>query len=280
MTPRSVEAAHVETFIKHLPPSASTLRLLDLTGGAGDALRERRADLAITAAALSPAPDSQNSFDAIIAYAAPPGDDLLRQLLDALRPGGRLIILDPDGSPDASHVQMLEAAGYVRILVEELPTNASVGVLIRGEKPHATADTLERIQSVAQQDTAGEFKGRYVHLLIRQTPNKPVWALKPGETVEWHALALGDADSPRLIAFTSLPNAVAFMQPAVLTGKIKDVNKVAKFKREIFTHETFTRETAAGKPYKPLINPPVSVLENAVILLVPVNPARAESPDE
>lgn len=278
MTPRFVEAAHLETLIKHLPPSASTLRLLDLTGGAGDALAERRADLSVTVGISAP----ENSLDAIVAYAAPPGDDQLRQLLVALRPGGRLIILDPDGSPGAAHVRTLEAAGYVRILVEELlPTDAGVGgVLMRGEKSHATADTLERIQSVAQQDASGDFKGRYVHLLVRQTPNKPVWALKPGEIIQWHALALEHADSPQLIAFTSLPNAVAFMQPAVLSGKIRDVNKVAKFSRETFTAEPFAREIAAEKPFRPIINPPVSILENADIIFVPVNPALAESPDE
>lgn len=268
MTLRLVEAAHVETLIKHLPPSAATLRLLDVTGGAGDVLAQRRADLAITVGAAAP----ESSTDAVVVYAAPPGDDLLRQLLVALRPGGRLIILDPDGDADASHVQTLEASGYVRILVEEL---VPIGVLMRGEKPHATADTLERIQSVAQQDASGEFKGRYVHLLVRQTPNKPVWALKPGETVEWQALALEIDDSPRLIAFTSLPNAVAFMQPAVLSGKIRDVNKVAKFRRE-----TFTGETAAEQLPKLLINPPISALDGGSITLVPVNPALAETPDE
>ncbi len=151
-----------------------------------------------------------------------------------------------------------------------MPTDASgVGVLMRGEKPHVTDDTLVRIQSVAARDAAQpEFKGRYLHLLIQQTPNKPVWALEPGEAVEWRAVALADADAPLLLAFSSLPNAVAFMQPAVLSGGIRDVNKVAKFSR------------AAAQGWRLWINPPLDVLDTRELVLVPVDPAAAEASDE
>lgn len=263
------EAAHVETLVKHLPPSASTLRLLDLTGGAGDALRQRRADLAVTSGQAS----DESSVDAVVGYGLALSAVPLESLLVALRPGGRLILLDPDGDAAAAQVRTLEAAGYTRILVEELPTVTGTGVLLRGEKPHVTADTLARIQSVAGQDAASEFRGRYVHLLIQQTPNKPAWALKPGEAVTWHALALADEDAsdggtPHLLAFSSLPNAVAFMQPAVVAGTIKDVNKVARFAR------------ATAQNWRLLVNPPLEALHGCAIVLMPVDPALAETPDE
>jgi hypothetical protein len=257
-----IEAALVETLIKHLPPSASTLRLLDVVGNLGAALAARRADLAVTVGTVA----GENSVDAGVAYAAVLNDELLALLLFALRPGGRLIVIDPRGEASGEHVKRLEVAGYTRILVEELlPT----GVLMRGEKPHVTDDTLARVQGVAALDKSEpEFRGRYVHLLIRQTPNKPVWALKPGETVTWQAVALVDADTPRLLAFSSLPNAVAFMQPAVVAGSIRDVNKVAKFSR------------ATTQNWTLLLNPPLDVLQGREIVLVPIDPASAETPDE
>ncbi|MCC6805608.1 MAG: hypothetical protein IT319_22190 [Anaerolineae bacterium] len=258
-------ASAVELLIKHLPPSASTLHLLDLGGGMGDLLAQRRADLAVTAAL----PEDTDQFDAAVAYNADLDDERLVWVLRALRPGGRLIAADVRSEPSRALVRRLESLGYTRILVEEMPTDASgVGMLMRGEKPHVTDDTHARIQSVAQRDAAVEFKGRYVHLLVRQTPNKPVWALKPGETVEWRALALADDGNPLLLAFSSLPNAVAFMQIAVVAGKIRDVNKVARFSR------------AAAQDWRLLVNPPMAALDGREIALVPVDPALAEAPDE
>jgi hypothetical protein len=252
-----------EVMIKHLPPSASTLRLLDVNGVAGDLLRQRRADLAVTVGS-SAEPDS---IDAVVAYDAALTDDALRSLLVALRPGGRLIAVDPAGEPSAALVKRLESAGYTRILVEEMLP----GVLMRGEKPHVTDDTLARIESVASRDPAqAEYRGRYLHLLIRQTPNKPVWALKPGEAVAWEAVALAGDGEPLLLAFSSLPKAVAFMQPAVLSGQIKDVNKVAKF----------SRAAAAEGGWKLLVNPLAEALDNGTLVMIPVDPTLAETPDE
>ncbi len=94
-----------------------------------------------------------------------------------------------------------------------------------------------------------------------------MWALAPGESVDWQALALTEGGSPALLAFSSLPRAVAFMQPAVLAGSIRDVNKVGKFSR-------------AAADWRVLINPPVEILSGREILLVPVDPARAEASDE
>jgi hypothetical protein len=255
----------IAAMAKHLPPSASTMRVLDLNGatGAGAVLAALRPDLAVTIGE----PSGEDHFDAIVAADLPLDADLLRTALTALRPGGRLIAVDAVGEPSAALVKLLENAGYTRILVEEAASASGAGVLLRGEKPHITDDTLARIQSVAMQDSFN-FKGRYIHLLIRQTPNKPVWALKPHEQVEWYAAALAQSGDPLLLAFSSLPNAVAFMQPAVMSGRVKDVNKVAKFSR------TTTQD------WHLLINPALDVLQQSEVVFVPVNRAAAEAPDE
>ena len=267
MTPVSTAGAASELIAKHLPPSASTLRLLDLGGTLSAALLALRPDLDVTVGVppAAGAPDNV-TYDAVVAYEVKLDDALLRQILPLLRPGGRLIAVDPQGVPDRVLVERLESAGYGRILVEDtFPT----GVLLRGEQPHTTTDTLARIQRVAARDTLNAFKGRFLHLLIRQTPNKPVWALQPGEAVEWSAVAVADDDGePLLLAFSSLPNAVAFMQPAVIAGSVKDVNKVAKFSR------------ATAQNWRVLINPPLNVLDGREVVSVPVDPALAEAPDE
>src|SRR5664279_3794743 len=153
----------IEMMIKHLPPSASTLRLLDLNGASADFLRSRRADLDVPVGESGDVSEA-NAFDAVVAYGETLDDEGLHAALHALRPGGRLIGIDPQGEPDSALVKRLESAGYCRILVEEL---AETGVLLRGEKSHVTDDTLARIQSVAARDQAlAEFKGRYLHLLI------------------------------------------------------------------------------------------------------------------
>src|SRR5690606_5851527 len=145
-----------------------------------------------------------------------------------------------------------------------LPT----GVLMRGEKPHVTGDTLARIQQVAQNDgdslDLANFKGRYVHLLVVQTPNKPVWHLEEGEPVAWEALAMmnEEDDTPQLIAFSSLPKAVGFMQPAVIAGHISGINKVGKF----------SKATATGWTLPVLLNPPPQILTDARITTVSIDP--------
>ncbi|MBI1258320.1 MAG: hypothetical protein GC204_12680 [Chloroflexi bacterium] len=254
----------IETMIKHLPPSGSTLRLLDVNGAAAAALRERAGDIEVAVGSSS----DENYFDAVVGYGEPLDDELLSMALFTLRPGGRLIVIDPQGDPSSAQVKRLEAAGYTRILVEEMLPS---GVLMRGEKPHVNDDTLARIQSVADRDaTLVNFSGRYIHLLIRQTPNKPIWALKEGESVTWQAVALPDEQGDlRLLAFTSLPKAVAFMQPAVIAGDIKEVNKVAKF-------SSFT----TSLDWQLLMNPTADVLYGREVVFVPIDPASAETPDE
>lgn len=278
-TPRPISARVqrilIEAMAKHLPPSAAALRLLDVNGAAGETLAKQRADLDVIAVSGDPAAwgVDEASADAVAAYDSDLSGDLLTAALRALRPGGRLIAVDPRGEPSKTPVIMLESAGYDRILVEtaaECPL--PVGVLMRGEKPHTTNDTLARVR-VAATDAAtalADFRGRYVHLLVKQTPNKPAWKLEPGETITWDALALDTPNGVTLLAFSSLPNAVAFMQPAVLVGKITDVGKVAKF----------SRDTALAWRENVILNPDPSVLDNAQITLISVDPSTAETPDE
>src|SRR5262249_9393249 len=142
----------------------------------------------------------------------------------------------------------------------ETPT--PIGVLMRGEKPHTEERTVERIKQVAARDNepAPRRSSRYVYLLVQQTPNKPAWKLNKDEPVEWQAVAVAGEDETVLLAFSSLPKAVEFMQPAVMAGYIKDVNKVAKF----------SWETVRGWPFPVMLNPSDEIFatQTAVFVLV------------
>jgi hypothetical protein len=261
---------YVEAMAKHLPPSAATLRLLDVGGAAGALLSGLRRDLEIIPAAATPGNLSSNSLDAVVAYDHALSQDFLSVALAALRPGGRLVVVNPNTAVSKAWVTALENVGYTRILIEAVFD----GVLVRGEKPHTQQRSQDRIQQVAALDAdqldLSAFSGRYVHLLIRQTPNKPAWRLAPGEQIEWQALALENGGAPVLLAFSSLPRAVAFMQPAVMAGRIKDVHKVARF----------SRETARQWTLSMLLNPTIDALDDGTVALVPVDPQSAEAPDE
>lgn len=261
----------IEAMAKHLPPSAAALRLIDVNGAAGDTLSTLRADLDLVAVNGDQWTLETECADAVVAYGRDLDHDLLGAAMKALRPGGRLVVVNPYGSVDEERVKQLESAGYTRILVETgiecpLPT----GVLMRGEKPHVTTDTLERIQLVASKDDEAvdfnDYKGRYIHLLIVQTPNKPVWALSEGETVQWQAVTVNGA----MLAFSSLPKAVAFMQPAVLAGTISGVHKVAKF----------SKATAQGWTQPVMLNPAPEILVGQTMTLVNIDATTAETPDE
>ena len=84
------------------------------------------------------------SIDAIVAYDVDLSDSDLDTCLAVLRAGGRLIAVQSRGSASEFHLRRLRDRGFVRILVE--PALDEIGLLIRGEKAHITADTLERIQ--------------------------------------------------------------------------------------------------------------------------------------
>lgn len=261
--------------VKHLPPSPSTLQLVDVDGAAQATLTGIRQDLACHAVAADadPWPVEAGRMDAVMALDVTLTRGLLRRALAALRPGGRLIVLATAGEASADLLRTLETAGYVRILVEPALDDGR-GVLLRGEKAHTTADTLARVEGVARRDDAltdfAAYPGRYVYLLVQQTPNKPVWALRPDERVTWRAAALEGDDGPVLLAFSGLPRAVGFMQPAVLKGQVAGVNKVGKF----------SRVTAQGWTARALLNPPADVLDVGGLTFVDVDPATAEAPDE
>lgn len=282
----------VREMARHLPPSSSTLRVLDVGCGPGNSaltLASLRADVqvlgldgsvvminrarrriaqhpagkqvSVARADIQHLPIADNSIDAIIAhsvyYMLDDQADFLAEALRVLRPGGRLIMLDPAQVPypfgmlrknlraapsvllwqtvsRAYHrytpeglARELEAAGLARVLGERAVSG--YGVLSRGEKPFTDLSPIERTAQVAAKDNA-LAAARHVFLLIKQTPNKPAWALQPGEVITWGAAtALDSAGVPTALAFSSLPKAVEFMQPAVKNGKIIGVTKVAKF---------------------------------------------------
>ncbi|MFQ3674766.1 MAG: hypothetical protein SNJ83_14335, partial [Aggregatilineales bacterium] len=142
------------------------------------------------------------------------------------------------------------------------------GMLLRGERPHTEASTLERVQVAARADadalTLATYRGRFVHLLVRQFPNKPVWRLTAEDRIVWQATC----SDGHMLAFTSLPKAVAFMQMAVLAGRLRDVNKVAKFRREV----------VAAWPL--WLNPTLDALPPTPFTQVEIDHTLAEAPDE
>ena len=275
-----MDAAHfhrhyVAVMAKHLPPSGSTLRLLDLDGISGPLLAQSRADLDIRHIPADEAGEidiAPSAFDAAVAFDLELADALLAACLTALRSGGRFIALQTRGLVSEVHLRQLRDHGYVRILVE--PALDELGVLIRGEKPHATADTLARIQAVARADADTldfkRYRGRYIHLLIQRQPNKPVWQMRPGEPISWRAAAIQRESMPSLLGFSSLPKAVAFMQPAVLGGLIADINKVGKF----------LVATAAAQGWNISLNPTPDSLRGETLAFIDIDPALAEAPDE
>lgn len=276
-SPSRVTQLLIEAMAKHLPPSAAQLRLLDIDGKSGAILLGQRPDLEVTAAPASElAQFLDSSFDAVVSFDTPLENPFLTDAMRLLRPGGRLITIDSARDPDEEAVKTLEAAGYDRILIEtgaECPL--PVGMLARGEKPHTTEDTLARVRLATIRDSAAKslanFKGRFVHVLVQQTPNVPVWKLQPGQHYAWRAAVIdGNDGNPVMLAFSSLPSAVSFMQEAVLQGKIRDVNKVAKY----------TRDVAQTWTHGVLLNPTLHNLNGHVVGFVDVDADAAEAPDE
>ena len=268
-----VYETYYEVVLKQLPPSASQLRLLDVGEQLGRALAERRPDIVPVPASLvvehwhyEPA-----SFDAIVAYDHFPSKAFLRAALPLLREGGRLVLVLPYNKLSTAWGERLRQAGYVRLLVEHAQERQ--GVLIRGERAHQQADTLARVQVASQADAdtlaLADYRGRFVHVLVRQTPNKPAWRLAPDEVLEWHCAAL-DESPKRILAFTSLPKAVAFMQSAVLANVIRDVNKVAKFRKELVQEWQMPV----------LLNPTLAQVQAQAVLWLWLDPSQAEAPDE
>ena len=262
---------------KHLPPSASTLHLLDVDGAAGDILSEGRSDIQSVTVLGDPSTWQleSESFDAVVAYNHEHNQAFLNAALSALRPGGRLIMVDANDEPVTDQVNILENAGYTRILVETgIECPLPIGALMRGEKPHQSDDTLERVKVASDRDADAinwdTYNGRYVYLLIQQTPNKPAWRLMPDDVIEWKAAALQTVTRVTALVFSSLPKAVSFMQPAVLDGQLEGITKVAKFSREI----------AQGWAFGTALNPTNAIFDGKTVTWIEIDPASAEVPDE
>ena len=263
----------IAEMLRHLPPGPSQLWLLDISPqDVQTDITQNRPDIAITRERV----DIDAVFGCGILSLKPV---MLETSLNALRPGGRMILFFPalDLSLDEVAV-VLQEAGFVRILTETLRG----GILARGERPYAQGmNTADRIAIGAQDEVVGEevrvlagteirnAPGRYIHLLIKQTPNKPVWKLETGERIEWRAAAL---DNPlTVIGFTSLPKAVQLMQAAVMDGTIKDVTKIAKFSKAI----------AAAWDFGVLLNPDLEIIKSrGPVVLIEIDPASAEVPEE
>jgi hypothetical protein len=261
--------AHIETIAKQLPPSGSTLHLLDVGGRCGQALQQLRPDVRVTIASLRVETwQWQSLFDAIVAYDYALTPDFLANALSALRHGGRLIVLNPLQAMDVAWGKQLEQAHYVRILVES--TDDQRGILMRGERAHTQHDTLARVQVGAGGDSDtldwAQYQGRFVHVLVRQTPNKPAWKITPQDVLTWHSVTANG----RVLAFTSLPKAVNFMQSAVLQNRIQDVNKVAKFRKD----------TAQTWAFGLMLNPMLATLGEASFAWQLLDYTTAEKPDE
>jgi hypothetical protein len=217
-------AAPGPLFARHLPPSASLPRVLALDPATAAEL----AGVARVSEAADPAAPT-GPYDAVAGRALATAEQLAA-LAQRLRPGGRLILVAPAPAEPEALLAALTAAGCIHCLVE----TEGAFTLYRGERPPAGGSTLSRAQRVAA-EPPGQEQGlpRFIFLLVTQTPNKPVWRLAPGERVEWRAATVmagpERAPTPRLLAFSSLVKAVAYMQPAVLAGALVGVNKVAKF---------------------------------------------------
>ncbi len=209
-------------FAKHLPPSAGVPRTWALDSRAADSLPAGSAVLSEPGA---------GPVDAIVGYAEADG---LERYLQALRPGGRLILIAP--GPDEPLLAALVAAGYIHCLTESV----AEGVLYRGERP-PEADSVGRIARLAGEAVTTP----HVFVLVQQTPNKPVWRLEPGEALAWQAATVRVGDEVYLLAFSALVKAVAFMQSAIKAGWLSGVNKIGKY----------PRDAAQGWPHPLLCNP-------------------------
>lgn len=232
------------------------------------ALDKRSAD-ELTAAIPLTSPEAAAAagpFDAIIGYVEPDLTlDSLETFFHWLRPGGRLIL-----AAQADPRTLLEAlvqAGYSHCLVEP---QSEAWTLYRGERPGMPG--LAALAALPSGNGSG-LHTPFCYIPVEQTPNRPAWRLAPGEKIEWRAPTVLDSGSgqARLLVFSSLVRAVAFMQKAVLADTIRGINKVGKYRSA----------QVAGWQRPFLVNPTFHDVRNrargpAVVL----EPGAAQAPDE
>ncbi|MCB9452611.1 MAG: hypothetical protein H6672_14330 [Anaerolineaceae bacterium] len=258
--PSSLTRSFIEVVGKHLPPEPLSLRVVDVGNRAGLVLLEVRPGLDIVPVSLKVdswglSPDSA---DVVVAYDVRLSQSLLEMVLAILRPGGCLIVVNPAGKVTPALVTLLEDAGYTQILIEPALTQPGpVGVVLRGEKRPATHHEVRHIPSPTERR-----QERHVHLLVRQI-------VDDSSTLIWQAVGVANEDETVLLAFSTLPKAIQFMQPAVVTGRIQDVNKVARFNWTVMK----------SWPQSFMLNPTDDILESYPVVFVPVDPDTAETVD-
>ena len=289
---------NIESILKQLPPSNAELRLLDVSPKPiVHFMQKKRPDiLPIRSIFTNNSIEAEdNSLDAIVGHnylsTLEKPTIFLSETWRTLRSGGRLILLDDDPKKSLfgksrQKVTALETIadtltehGFARLLIEKLPS----AILSRGEKPYSIEkNTLERIANsiddkvnsrVFYGEDLRKIKGKFIHILIRQTPNKPVWE-NNNAPIYWEGVAIhpnNARDEQIVLGFSSLPQAVQFMQQAVLENVLSGINKIGKFKKSI----------AAEWSFPIWLNPSTSNIQQGYdIRFIPINPKTAEAPDE
>ncbi len=217
----------IQLILKHLPPSAGLPNVYACDE------RSRRWVMALQRQGhITLNPEQVN--DAVLSSDLSFAGEAVRRL----RPNGRAIFLIPNTADVSGQevVQALTSAGFVRLLSEAVLDEAYL--LARGERPTEQLHPVERIAAIAglapgtlellEVKEAAE-RYRALHLLVRQIPPARSWS--DSMNVSWQAGTVRDiaADRTVLLAFTSLVKAVAFMQPAVLAGALRNINKLPRF---------------------------------------------------
>jgi ubiquinone/menaquinone biosynthesis C-methylase UbiE len=298
-TDQATWKASIGELVRHFPPTAEPPRILDLGCGPGVSALEfsrrlpeaRIMGMDIAAGMLRQAqryaardglagripwlqadatrlPFASDSLDVVTGhsflYLVPDRQGVLAEAYRVLRPGGRIVLMEPSDRrfdwrvlrraldefrfvlsavlwhfysrvhgpfTPASLAETLREAGFAHILAEEALNG--MGLIGRGGKGaldvQQEASRAGQPQALPLQRTAP-----YLYLLITQKPNRPGWQPADEGEITWEAQAVTERGSGQLVllAFTSLVKAVAFMQPAVMAGLVRDVNKVGKFRRE------------------------------------------------
>ena len=342
----------IREIARHLPPSGATLRLIDVGAGPANsarALLSLRPDLRIAAIDVSPGmvrrarstlrkagnehnihilradashlPFPADSADAIIAhsvfYLLADQNAFLAEATRILRPGARLILLDPAHVPfpwkalrhglteprstlsillwhavgrtharitPETMARLLDTAGFARVLGESAVNG--YGVLSRGEKPNpAQVSALPDAPLADKPDelnpipaaTIDQRRGQYVFLLIRQTPNQSAWTLSPRTKVAWDAAATFDQQ-------LNTPVALAF----------SSLTKAVAFMQPAVTSAVligvtriakFDKAIAARWSFPVLLNPDFEALRaldrfELPSAWLPIDPADAQLGDE